>query len=43
MKLLHWSAEDVANWVRAIELDSYVSGLENSGIHGAVMVSKPCM
>ena len=40
MKLLHWSAQDVADWVRAIELDSYVGGLENAGIHGAVMVSR---
>lgn len=38
MKLLHWSAQDVADWVRAIELDSYVGGLENAGIHGAVML-----
>ena len=37
-KLLHWSAHHVEEWVRAIELDAYVEGLENAGIHGAVMV-----
>lgn len=37
-KLLHWSMRDVVNWIRAIELDDYVSGLEETGIHGALMV-----
>ena len=38
-KLLHWTAEDLVNWIRSIELDDYVEGFENMGIHGAVMVS----
>ncbi len=38
-KLLHWSAGDVEEWVRGIELDGYVGGLSGTGIHGAVMVS----
>ena len=37
-KLLHWTAKDVANWIRTIDLDEYIGGLENAGIHGAVMV-----
>ena len=37
-KLLHWSSKDVANWIRSIELDEYVGGLEEAGIHGALMV-----
>ena len=37
-KLLHWSAKDVVNWIRSIELDDYVTGLEEAGIHGALMV-----
>ncbi len=37
-KLLHWSAERVVQWVRSIELEEYAEGLENLGIHGAVMV-----
>lgn len=37
-KLLHWSAKDVAQWIRAIELEEYVEGLDEAGIHGAFMV-----
>ena len=37
--MLHWSAEDVVKWICSIELDDYVEGFENMGIHGAVMVS----
>lgn len=37
-KLLHWSARDVANWIQSIELDDYAAGLEEAGIHGALMV-----
>lgn len=37
-KLLHWSARDVANWIQSIELDDYAGGLEETGIHGALMV-----
>ena len=38
-KLLHWSVHDVIQWVRSIELEDYVSGLNGTGIHGALMVS----
>ena len=37
-KLLHWSAKDVADWVKTIELDEYVGGLQEAGVNGAVMV-----
>ena len=39
LKLLRWSAKDVAHWVCSIELEEYVGALETMGIHGAVMVS----
>lgn len=38
-KLLYWSSKDIADWIRNIELDEYVGGLEEAGIHGAFMVS----
>ena len=38
-KLLHWSVNDVVQWVRGIELDDYIGGFSNTGIHGAIMVS----
>ena len=37
-KLLYWSSREVADWIRSIELDEYVGGLEEAGIHGAFMV-----
>ena len=37
-KLLHWSAQDVMNWLHSIELDEYIEGFERMGIHGAFMV-----
>lgn len=42
-KLLHWSSKDVSDWVRRIELDEYVTGLEEAGIHGALMVRFPTL
>lgn len=38
-KLLHWSANDVTQWLRDIDLDEYAAGIDRTGIHGAVMVS----
>ena len=37
-KLLHWSANDISQWLRSIELDDYASALDKMGIHGAIMV-----
>lgn len=38
-KLLHWTAQDVKNWLWNINLDQYVGALDNVGLHGALMVS----
>ena len=37
-KLLHWSAQDVMDWLQSIELEEYIEGFEKMGIHGAFMV-----
>lgn len=37
-KLLHWSSSDIVAWIKSIELDEYVGGLNEAGIHGALMV-----
>ena len=38
-KLLHWTAQDVKNWLWNINLDEYVGALDNAGLHGALMVN----
>ena len=41
-KLLHWTAQDVKNWLWNINLDEYVAALDNAGLHGALMVNMYC-
>ena len=41
-KLLHWTAQDVKNWLWTVNLDEYVGALDNTGLHGALMVQYIC-
>ncbi|XP_067288375.1 kazrin, periplakin interacting protein b isoform X2 [Pseudorasbora parva] len=36
-----WTSHRVIKWIRDIDLKEYADGLQNSGIHGAVMVLDP--
>ncbi|XP_072522626.1 kazrin-like [Salminus brasiliensis] len=36
-----WSSQRVIKWVRDIDLKEYADSLQNSGVHGAVMVLDP--
>jgi hypothetical protein len=40
-RLLHWTAQDVKNWLWTVKLDDYVGALENVGLHGALMLLEP--